>query len=255
MCSWPVSVAAAVAFAMLSLPACAKESSPAKAAQPQTLAAAAPAQGPAGNAIQGVVTEKIDAAQYSYLKLRTSSGEVWTAVVKTDKKVGDEVTVVGAAWMEGFKSATLNRTWDRIAFGTLADANGPEAQLPPGHPPTGAARPPPGADVGSLKVAKASGPQGRTVADVWAQRAQLKDKSVAVRGKVVKATNGVMGKNWLHLRDGTGEGETSDLTVTTEGTAAVGATVLVSGTVKVDRDLGSGYHYDVIVEDARIEEK
>ena len=44
----------------------------------------------------------------------------------------------------------------------------------------------------------------RTVAEVYAQRAALKDKTVTVRGKVVKSNAGIMGKNWIHLRDGTG---------------------------------------------------
>ena len=108
------------------------------------------------------------------------------------------------------------------------------------------------ADVGKIKVAKASGKTGRTVAEIWSKRASLKDQKVAVRGKVVKATNGVMGKNWLHVRDGTGEGPSSDLTVASDETAAVGDTVLVTGVVHTDKDLGAGYHYDVIVEDAQI---
>jgi len=62
----------------------------------------------------------------------------------------------------------------------------------------------------------------------------------------------VLGKNWLHLRDGTGEGASSDLAVASGETAAVGDTVLVSGTVRLDRDLGAGYHYDVIIEDAQL---
>jgi hypothetical protein len=99
-------------------------------------------------------------------------------------------------------------------------------------------------------VAKAS--CGKTIAEIYAGKAKLKDQTVTVRAKVVKATNGVLGKNWLHLKDGTGSGESSDLAVASAETANVGATVLVTGTVHLDRDLGAGYHYDVIVEDAKI---
>lgn len=214
------------------------------------------------NSVRGKVIEKIDAAQYSYLKLESSAGEVWTAVPKTDKRVGEVVAVEGPIWMENFKSGTLERTWPKIAFGTLQGeapaatpgaGQGPQvalsapAALPAGHPPPSAP-----ADLGEFKVAKAQGAQGRTIADVWAQRAKLKDRAVSVRGRVVKATNGVMGKNWLHLRDGTGEGPTADLTVASDQSAAVGDTVVVSGTVHLDRDLGAGYHYDLIVEDAQV---
>jgi hypothetical protein len=252
----------------LTLAACEKKSPPVPAMQRAT---SQPDPSPsATDAIRGKVTEKIDAAQYSYLKLQTSSGEVWTAVPKTDKAVGNEVVVINAAWMQDFQSVSLKRTWQRIAFGTLEESTG--AQLPPGHPPMGASgadilaaqstgqgglhRHPQAAlaaDLGNIKVAKAGGSSGRTIADVWTRKTQLNGQQVAVRGKVVKATNGVLGKNWLHLRDGSGEGDSADLTVASTDTAAVGDTVLIKGTVHLDRDLGAGYRYAVIVEDARVE--
>jgi hypothetical protein len=77
---------------------------------------------------------------------------------------------------------------------------------------------------------------------------------VAVRGKVVKYNPGIMGKNWIHLRDGSGSNEKkdNDLTVTTSDSAAVGGVVLVKGRVHLDRDFGSGYVYSVIIEDAKV---
>jgi hypothetical protein len=219
------------------------------AAVPPSLSAGQAA--PAGaDALRGRVQEKIDVSQYSYLRLASPGGEVWAAVPKTAVAVGDSVSVVGAMWMENFKSETLGRTWPRIAFGTLQGDAAP-APKPAGAAMAATASPP--ADGAPIKVVKAAGPQGRTIADVYAQRGQLKEHAVAVRGKVVKATNGVLGKNWLHLRDGSGQGPTADLAVASEQTATVGATVLVTGTVRLDRDLGAGYHYDVIVEDAQVQ--
>ena len=63
-----------------------------------------------------------------------------------------------------------------------------------------------------------------------------------------------MGKNWIHLRDGSGtpEGKDNDVTVTTNDTVAKGDVVLVKGIVAVDRDFGSGYTYAVVVEDAKV---
>ena len=117
----------------------------------------------------------------------------------------------------------------------------------PPHPAASAA-----ADLGKINVGKASGSRGRTVAEIWAKRAALKGQQVAVRGKVVKATNGVLGKNWVHVRDGTGEGASADLTVCTDDAVTVGDTVLVTGIVNLDKDLGAGYHYDVLVENAKL---
>ena len=48
-------------------------------------------------------------------------------------------------------------------------------------------------------------------------------------------------------------GMTNDLTVTTAGTVPnVGDTVVVKGTVALNKDFGMGYQYDIIVEDAEV---
>jgi hypothetical protein len=100
-------------------------------------------------------------------------------------------------------------------------------------------------------IAKADG--GKTVAEVFAEKDQLAGQQVVLRGKVVKSNPGIMGKNWIHVRDGSGAEGTNDLTVTTTGAGAnVGDTVLVKGPVSLNRDLGMGYVYDVIVEDAEV---
>jgi hypothetical protein len=100
-------------------------------------------------------------------------------------------------------------------------------------------------------IAKADG--GKTIAEVFAEKDQLAGQQVVVRGKVVKSNPDIMGKNWLHLRDGSGAEGTNDITVTTAGAVpAVGDTVLVKGSVSLNKDLGMGYVYDVIVEDAEV---
>jgi hypothetical protein len=110
-------------------------------------------------------------------------------------------------------------------------------------------------DAGTIKVAKATGPDARTVAEISAKNADLKGKKVAVRGKVVKFTPAVLGKNWIHLRDGTGSAAdgTNDIVVTTKDEAKVGDVVLVKGVVQTDRDLGSGYSYKILVEEATLQ--
>jgi hypothetical protein len=110
-------------------------------------------------------------------------------------------------------------------------------------------------DVPDVKVAKATGADARTVAEIVSGRVALKDKPVVVRGKVVKFTPGVMGKNWIHLRDGSGAAAdgTNDVVVTTKDETKIGDVVLVKGVVRTDRDLGSGYKYAVLVEDATLQ--
>lgn len=212
-----------------------------------------------GGGLSGAVTETMDAASYTYLKLKTAKGEVWAAVPKAKVTVGQTVTVVGAQMMSNFKSNTLKRTFASIYFGRL----GKPGQAAPDNASAvhGAGGP------AAKKVAAAHGkPKGKkqdvgvivkagyTIADVFAQRAKLATKKVTVRGKVIKFNANIMGKNWLHLQDGTGsEADKSfDLTVTTKGTAKVGDVVLVEGVLSVGKDFGAGYKYAAIVEDAKL---
>ena len=55
------------------------------------------------------------------------------------------------------------------------------------------------------------------------------------------------------MQDGTGAAGTNDLTVTTDATTTVGAVVTVRGVLALDKDVGAGYKYDVLVENAALE--
>jgi hypothetical protein len=103
-----------------------------------------------------------------------------------------------------------------------------------------------------ISVPKAAGANAYTVEGAFANSAKLNKQKVVVRGKVVKISSGIMGKNWIHLQDGTGTSAkgTHDLVFTSRDTAATGDVVTASGTLAKDRDFGSGYRYSVIIEDA-----
>ncbi len=258
----------------LSLLALAAAAAACKQPEPPPPPPAAPAAPPAPaqvTAVTGKVLERLDAEPYSYLRLEPASGELWAAVPKTDVAKGAEVTVAQPMPMDGFESKTLKRKFERIVFGTLAGqgaaapAGAPLAAGPaapgaaplPGALPTAvqaqhaaaAAGP---ADVGDVKVEKAKGGDARSVAEVFAQKAALRGKTVAVRGKVVKFSPGIMGRNWVHLRDGTGGQGANDLTVTTGESASVGEVVTAKGKVATDRNFGSGYTYPVLLEEAKL---
>jgi hypothetical protein len=83
--------------------------------------------GPSGQPAQepvltGSVLESIDVPEYTYMRLKTSGGEAWVAVNKTPVSKGDLVTVNQSMVMEGFHSKTLDRTFDKVVFGTLVGA-------------------------------------------------------------------------------------------------------------------------------------
>jgi hypothetical protein len=106
---------------------------------------------------------------------------------------------------------------------------------------------------GPVKVEKATGANAYTVAELHAQVAKLDKKQVVVRGKVVKVSKGIIKRNWIHLKDGTGDGETAKIVATsTKDAPAPGDVVTVKGTLTKDKDFGAGYFYKAIIEDAKI---
>ena len=212
--------------------------------------------------LRGEVLEVIDVEPYTYLRLKTASGEIWAAVGKVSIKKGAQVTILDPNVMKNFESKTLNRTFPTIVFGTVgtpvqgnsgaapaASAASPHAGASMGQAHGGMQKP---TDVAVVKVAKAEGPMGRTVAEVNAQRAALKDKQVAIRATVVKVNANIMGKTWVHLRDGTGSASdgSDDLLATSSAEPKAGDVVLVKGVVKTDVDIGSGYSYKVLIDNA-----
>lgn len=248
-------------FAGLAALGCAKqETAQAATASP---APTAPAAAVSADAITGPVLETMDAGGYTYMKLQTATGETWVATPQTPVKVGQTVTVDPQMTNENFESSSLKRTFDRIVFATMAGGNASAPTMPPagmggmggmmgGGTPADHMKPK--VDVGDVNVPKAEGANAYTVSDIWTSRTTLGGKDVAVRGKVVKFLGGIMGTNFVHVRDGSGsdaKGD-NDLTITTNEQLAVGDVVTITGKVSVDKDLGAGYKYPVIVENATV---
>lgn len=203
----------------------------------------------------GTVIETMNAATYTYVLVNTGSEKIWAAAPQFPVKVGDQVVIPEGTPMRDYHSKTLNRDFAVVYFVTsiLNKSGGGPAkgtEMPAGHPPAAGSSPAPQIDVSGVK--KADG--GMTIGELYAKKANLSGKEVAIRGKVVKFNAQIMGKNWLHVRDGSGDADsrTNDLTITTDVTVAVGDTVLISGKVVLNKDFGSGYKYDVIIEDAKV---
>lgn len=223
--------------------------------------AVAPVPAPAGTSVGGEVLETKDVESYTYLRLKTAQGETWAAVPTTQVKKGAKVTIENAMVMNNFESKALKKTFPTVVFGTLGTGKGAAPQTaqaaaqpaaPQGaNPHARAAK----VEAPDAKVPKATGANAYTVAEIIAKPAALKDKPVLVRGKVVKYNSGIMGKNWIHLRDGSGSAtdQTNDVLVTTTEEAKLGDILTAKGVVRTDKDFGAGYSYKVIVEEAKLQ--
>jgi len=235
-------------------------------------AAAAP---PANKGFSGKVVETMNAASYTYVLIDTGSEKRWVAAPQFPVKIGDTVAVPAGMEMKDYHSKTLNRDFASVYFTGGVRVNGKATdedptlsaglrELPQGHPPIAGSAPQPkmpdghpqiGAKTTAAapdfsKIKKAQG--GKTVAEIYSGKAKLNGQQTSVRGKVVKYNEQIMGKNWIHIQDGTGAIGSNDLLVTSATAVKVGDTVLVTGKVVTDKDFGSNYKYAIMIEDAKV---
>lgn len=196
------------------------------------------------NIHQITVKEVLNANAYTYLLVNEGEKEYWIAVPKTEVKVGKTYTYEGGMEMKKFESKDLKRTFDSVLFVEgLIDPTPSAATETAIDPKT---------IINSTQLSK-----GITLAkgaislhDLFYGRDKFEGKTVILTGKVVKFMPEIMKKNWIHLQDGTSYNGFNDITITTLDKVKVDEIVSLKGTVVLNKDLGSGYKYDVLIEDA-----
>jgi len=218
--------------------------------------------------IHGKILETMDSGGYTYVQLDTGKEKLWVATPLMKVSVGQEVDLAQGIEMAGFTSNTLKRTFDRIIFssgkvaasGTGMYKPGMEKKCTPGNCPMPSGKqamkmPHSGSPAiekaAVISVEKASGANAFTISELYAQKGELDTKKVKVRGKVVKVSQNIMKRNWIHLQDGTGDAAkgTYDLTTTSENVPKVGEVVVAEGILHQNKDFGAGYRYEVILEE------
>jgi hypothetical protein len=203
----------------------------------------APAAGPADLNPAGKVVETKDGGGYSYARLQKDGKMTWVAYPTMETRVGDVFAFKDCVEMTNFESKALSRKFDSILFCGKPEVKSKAVRKSPGS--VGSV-----ASAGKIKVEKASGANAYTVAEIFAKAGTLNGKQVVVKGQVVKSASGIMDRTWIHLQDGSGseKKKNHDLVVTSQQKAEIGDVVTVSGTLAKDKDFGSGYKYNVIIE-------
>ena len=207
--------------------------------------------------VRGTVLETMNSGGYTYVFMDTGPDQRWIAALETPVQVGDVVQTDQGMVMNGFTSKTLNRTFNVVYFvsglenlsGTSQPAAQASGEMPPNHPDIS------GGDQAEPAVAAiAAYEEGKDIAYVFANKDELAGQPMTLRGKVVKYNPGILGWNFIHIQDGSGDAAagSNDLIVTTKANTAVGETVVLSGTIVLDKDFGAGYSYPVLLEDASL---
>jgi hypothetical protein len=192
------------------------------------------------------VKEVLNANAYTYLLVTEGEKEYWIAIPKTDVKVGKKYSYEGGMEMKKFESKDLKRTFDSVLFVEgLIDPEAPavtETVVNPKDilPDTELTK--------GITLAKGA----ISLHDLFSGRDKLEGKTVILTGKVIKFMPDIMSKNWIHLQDGTSYNGFNDITITSLAKVKVDEIVTLKGMVVLNKDLGSGYKYDILIEDAAV---
>ena len=197
----------------------------------------------------GTVAETVDSGGYVYIKFEDG---VWIAANTFAVSKGDTVQYSGAMEMNDFHSKSLDRTFESILFVSEAGLVGDHSAVKtPATLPGNAKK----VAMPAAVQAPAAGEikplaEGKTIADIFVESDQLKEKMVSLNAKVIKINKHIMGRNWITLQDGTGTEPDNKLVATSQEEVSPGDIMIVKGMVKTDVDLGYGYHYKVMLEEA-----
>jgi len=202
------------------------------------------------SSLSGKVVEMMNSGGYTYVNIEKDGKKTWVAVPRMKVVVGQDISFQSGMAMSNFTSKTLKRTFETIVFssGAIGQHGTESISKPVDHKQ---------AKVSTnmtINVKKASGPDAYTVAELYEKSTEPDRKDVVIRGQVVKFSANIMGKNWIHIQDGSGNPSngTNDIPVTSQDILSVGDIVTVKGILYKDKDFGSGYKYAVIVEQASI---
>ncbi|MCX6315108.1 MAG: GW dipeptide domain-containing protein [Sphingobacteriales bacterium] len=210
------------------------------------------------------VLEVIQVANYTYLRVKEGESELWMAVPTISAKAGDILYYKGGMLMTKFESKELKRTFDNILFvdkiatdkAVFEPKTDTVVSLPPNHmgmtntaqtPTMGSTK-----DSVKLNVKIEPAKNGISIGDLLKNPKAYEGKKIIVKGKVTKYTASVMGKNWVHIQDGTEFKGKFEIVITTTDELKDGDTATFEGTIILNKDLGYGYFFEVLMEDAKL---
>jgi len=194
-----------------------------------------------------IVEDVAQTSSYTYLKVKEDDQTYWMAVSKGEIQTGDTLYFSGALEMKNFVSKELKKTFDKIYFvqdiGKTPIAAIHHLPVPTSH----------GRNISVPKEGIAIAPlsDGISIAALYAKRENYANKFIKVRGQVTKFNANILGRNWVHIQDGTSDSGNYEVTITTADQATMGEMVTFEGKVALNKDFGAGYFYELIVEDGK----
>jgi hypothetical protein len=207
-------------------------------------------ENPAAEGLQKVtVKEVIQTDRYTYLHVDKDGEDKWLAVSHMEVKDGETLYFATGFEMKNFESKDLQRTFESILFIDRISPDPAAFNNPAGVGNTSGNL---SSDTSRVSNSGAVSEGTMTISEIFVRKNELKGKQVTVKGKVTKANSGILGTNWYHITDGTRDGKATDLVFTSDAFLNLGDEVTVQGGIILDKDLGSGYFFEVLLEKAEV---
>lgn len=212
---------------------------PGPQAQSQNEGMASPANDQEVHQVQA--NEVLHTDRYTYMNVSEGSRNFWIATAKMSAEKGKKYMYRGGLMKLNFESQDFNRTFDTIYLvpQVIDSQQHPSGNMPASPEATTQAK----NNVPALKIEGAV-----KLAELFSKMSKYNGKTIKVTGEVVKVNNGIMGRNWVHIRE---KGNDQDLTITTNEVVMVGENVAFEGKIAHKKDFGSGYFYDLIMEEGK----
>ena len=197
------------------------------------------------------VRQTLEASRYTYLEVDEEGRSYWIATSKQPIDLGATYYYRNPLLKTKFESKEHQRIFDTIYLVTqLVPANhgGNQNQSPdelksnvsfdqkvdiPTHADL------PTQDKGLVKIR-----------EIVEDPEKFNGKTVTIKGKCVKINPNIMKRNWIHLQDGSQDDY--DLVVTSNTFIKEGQTVVIKAMVTLNKDFGSGYRYDILLENGEV---
>ncbi len=193
-----------------------------------------------------VVKEILQTTKYTIMLVKENDSEQWIATTSMQPKMGGTYYYEGGFQMKNFESKELKRVFPSVVLLESISTEPIIAQK------TDSAAKPHAAMTKSerkdIKIEPIK--DGITIAKLYADKKSYAGKVVKIKGQVVKFTPSVLNKNWFHIQDGTEYNGVFDLTASSDIEVKVGDIITIEGKIVLDKNIGAGYVYEVLMEDA-----
>ncbi len=195
-----------------------------------------------------IVDSVLQTTSYTYLLVKEENKMQWLAIPKKEAAKGETYYFQGGIEMRDFKSQELKRMFPSVLF--LEGVISP-SELEGGKILENTADLNKASNVNQeIKINPVE--NGITIGELFLNKKKYANKIVKIRGQVTKYNSGIMKKNWIHLKDGSPNSSQHDFVATSVMETKEGEIIVIEGKIILDKDFGSGYFFNVLMEDGKV---